>query len=643
MKRFYFIILFICAYFSASAQCTQVNEDGSVTITYAASPSAEIEREDDGQWTVIGNLEEGTYTDHGVNANEKSVKYRMASLVTAPEFSTILLTVTESGNVADEYVGNWNTDQNASTYKLYSKLFSESEYAFVEEAEPGVLIKQAEQMSVCGIQYRVEAIYNDCSSFSNIVQMAKQDNEGPDTPELLPLSVDIQTQQLVISWKPSQASDTKGYVVCKINENGIRDTLTVIERGDITSYVCEPCSVTDTNKISVFAFDYCRNSSPNSQTYNNIVLKGKRSDCNEPLTLSWNAPDNSVQIRQYEIYMATDEDQTYNLIAQTADLSYQVQLPAINGNVYLYVKHEGCSNVISLDLNNADTLDFIYLETASVSEDNMEITLVAYLDALKEVRGYQLYRQTDDGEFEKVKDIAYTGYSTITMTDELFLPANEHLYTYYLAAPDLCGGNYTYSNSLTAMQLQVDASNQSKIKLSWTPFRPQNWTVTAYQVYRFAERDMQNAEKIGTTTANSYIDNADNMVSATDRTFYVVKAVTNNTSNPDITEYEAVSSNAYAKFESVLFVPTAFCPKDGVHENLKTFKPACHFVRAGTYSFKVFNRQGTLLFETNDTDQGWNGKYKDEFCPVGTYVYKVSFTDSDGMEQNKGGIFLLYD
>ena len=223
------------------------------------------------------------------------------------------------------------------------------------------------------------------------------------------------------------------------------------------------------------------------------------------------------------------------------------------------------------------------------------------------------------------------------------MSANEHDYTYYLAAPDLCGGNYTYSNQLTAMRLEVDASNSSRIKLSWNPFKPVNWNVEGYEVYRFAEKDFENAEYIGKTFANSYTDDVENIVSSTDRTYYYVKAVTSTSDNTDINAFGINSSNNYAKFESILFVPNAFAPKDGVHDNIRTFKPACHFVRSGTYSFKVFSRAGEVLFETNDPDKGWDGKYKGEYCPVGTYVYKISFIDSDGMEQNKGGAFLLYD
>ena len=44
-------------------------------------------------------------------------------------------------------------------------------------------------------------------------------------------------------------------------------------------------------------------------------------------------------------------------------------------------------------------------------------------------------------------------------------------------------------------------------------------------------------------------------------------------------------------------------------------------------SFKIFDRQGTLLWETDDITQGWDGKYKGEFVQQGAYVYLVEYYD----------------
>jgi gliding motility-associated-like protein len=54
----------------------------------------------------------------------------------------------------------------------------------------------------------------------------------------------------------------------------------------------------------------------------------------------------------------------------------------------------------------------------------------------------------------------------------------------------------------------------------------------------------------------------------------------------------------------------------------------------------IYNRWGEKVFESNDIDFGWDGRYRGEFVSAGIYVYKmhIVFLD-DHTEQNlQGGI-----
>ena len=37
--------------------------------------------------------------------------------------------------------------------------------------------------------------------------------------------------------------------------------------------------------------------------------------------------------------------------------------------------------------------------------------------------------------------------------------------------------------------------------------------------------------------------------------------------------------------------------------------------------FAIFNRWGEKIFESNSTDNGWDGTYKSLLCDAGVYVY----------------------
>ncbi|MBQ4421016.1 MAG: gliding motility-associated C-terminal domain-containing protein [Bacteroidales bacterium] len=61
------------------------------------------------------------------------------------------------------------------------------------------------------------------------------------------------------------------------------------------------------------------------------------------------------------------------------------------------------------------------------------------------------------------------------------------------------------------------------------------------------------------------------------------------------------------------------------------------------HSFEIFSRWGTMVFETNDISQGWDGKYKGKYCPQGVYTYRVLYIGKDNLMYEKTGeVMLLY-
>lgn len=73
-----------------------------------------------------------------------------------------------------------------------------------------------------------------------------------------------------------------------------------------------------------------------------------------------------------------------------------------------------------------------------------------------------------------------------------------------------------------------------------------------------------------------------------------------------------------------VYVPNAFTPGNNDFIN-DSFKPVTNCVH--DYSFLIFNRWGEKLFETTDSQEGWNGQFKGKICKQEVYVYKITFTD----------------
>ena len=74
------------------------------------------------------------------------------------------------------------------------------------------------------------------------------------------------------------------------------------------------------------------------------------------------------------------------------------------------------------------------------------------------------------------------------------------------------------------------------------------------------------------------------------------------------------------------YVPNAFTPNgDGQNDIFRAIPVGF----ANTTYFRVFNRYGLLLFETNQYLKGWDGTYNGKLQPNGVYVWTVAGIDKD--------------
>ncbi len=90
----------------------------------------------------------------------------------------------------------------------------------------------------------------------------------------------------------------------------------------------------------------------------------------------------------------------------------------------------------------------------------------------------------------------------------------------------------------------------------------------------------------------------------------------------------------------VIKVPNAFTPnRDGLNDELL----ATNADLAKNFSFKVFNRNGQLIFSTSNPLQGWDGRFKGNPQETGTYVWMLSYIDpwNGKFVQQKGTSILL--
>src|SRR5690606_3692430 len=80
-------------------------------------------------------------------------------------------------------------------------------------------------------------------------------------------------------------------------------------------------------------------------------------------------------------------------------------------------------------------------------------------------------------------------------------------------------------------------------------------------------------------------------------------------------------------------VPSAFSPNnDGQNDILYVYGAGIE-----TLDFKLYNRWGQLVFETNSLDKGWDGVYKGKPQEMESYGYTLNATFTDGTTQSRQG------
>jgi len=84
-------------------------------------------------------------------------------------------------------------------------------------------------------------------------------------------------------------------------------------------------------------------------------------------------------------------------------------------------------------------------------------------------------------------------------------------------------------------------------------------------------------------------------------------------------------NSIYIQGYSNLYIANAFTPDaDGVNDY---FKPSLYGFSPENYQFKVFDRWGALLYNTNNILDRWDGTYNGTISPQDVYVWKVEAVD----------------
>jgi hypothetical protein len=495
------------------------------------------------------------------------------------------------------------------------------------------------------INFRVtQGDASGCFSVSSTDGEWFRDNQGPAMTTIDTVSVNPGTGLATISWFVDSVPDTQGYVIYQFNGTSY-DSIGAVS-GINNLFFTFPLSQASSTieSFSVAPYDSCRNLGPLSDRHNTILLEESFEKCAASVSLDWNSYSNMAGgVTKYEIWVRENAG-PWNLdgFVPPTVTSYQ-KILTVQGALYEFVIRAvggagktSSSNVISRLADIYDQPDFLYVRRASV--ENGGVIVDCHTDPTGDVIAYRLYHsRSSSGTFDLVQEIPFIPVSGIQFNDVFNDPSSGPQY-YKVSAVDSCGSELTVSNVAKTVFLQAEGGDDFISTLNWDDYSGWPGPTGSFYIYRVVN-GIRQAIPFMMVSADTFTvthDVSSIPLDPGDNYCYVVEALEDSVNSFGFQD-RVFSNEACAPQAPLLYVPNAFTPggKNPV------FMPVVLFAQPETYSLRVLNRWGQIVFESGNPTLGWDGRFESRDAPVGIYIYQVVFKGYNLKEVRKTGTVLL--
>ncbi|MCX6257201.1 MAG: gliding motility-associated C-terminal domain-containing protein [Bacteroidia bacterium] len=508
-----------------------------------------------------------------------------------------------------------------------------------------------------------------------------QDVTPPEPVTINFVTVDYNTGNVTIDWKPSTSIDVAGYYVYykhyTIGTNYIWENLKLTGiLAPATTYIHHfndiptPCLAnSEAESYRVAAYDQVvpvpnvsQMCDPHTTMYMNINFE----PCYARNRISWTPYLTwTSSVFQYEIYYKiTPLPGIWTLLATVPgnqisythnnlipDANYEYYIKAIDGSQTL-TSTSNKKQVTSTMPHPPTVLNADYCTVNGVNRVDLSFTI----DTTADVISYKLIRaDSTQQNYDTIKVFPASSVvgNKIRYTD--YFDVNTSFYYYKLVAVNTCNVDISFSNVASNIILNVTPKDDMTNSLIWNNYRTWRGGIKEYQIFRINDNDTTMIATIpyGDTTYSDNlqnylyfygnptpIQNPYNLQPRLKGSFcYFLRAYEGDT-NPYNIHGISTSNSVCAEQFTRIFVPNAFTPNDdGLND---VFFPYITFTDITDYSFIVYDRWGNIVFQTSDTRGSWNGHINGNKAASGVYVYVVRYKSADNTTNQKTGSFTLY-
>ncbi|MBX3163126.1 MAG: gliding motility-associated C-terminal domain-containing protein [Bacteroidetes bacterium] len=504
----------------------------------------------------------------------------------------------------------------------------------------------SDTLSICGdsISYQIKLADNiGCISSSNIQRGKFSDTKPPARPYIDSISV-LPNGQTVLAWRVPYDKDIAKYQIYYRSAAGVTQTFDVVQGRQNTSYTYTfTTAETQTVKLFVAAIDSCPNAVPGlyDESVRTMFLETEYDKCAYETSLTWSEygamPNGFLE---YRIYYSED-NLTFTQVGATKNTTFTHGNVSPDKTLCYFVRAVNSTQTISSSSNRVyffstqvPAPNFVYLKSASI-KSNTSAELRFYIDTSKTATGIEIHRSSNGTTFTAIGFLPSNGSPNLSFTDK-DIKASSQSYFYKGIIRDSCGNAQTVSNLARTMLLKAESDkNEIYTKhLSWNNYNGFSGGIERYNVYRVID-DVQQTNPVANTSSvnTAFDDRIEEEAASGSKVEYLVEAI-EGSGNPYNIKESSFSNLVQVYVEGTIFIPTAFAPR-GVN---KIWKPVPVFIDKAEYRVTVFDRWGKKVFETDNSEEGWDG----EDFSDGVYVYLIRYKNSRGeYKEEKGTLFLM--
>lgn len=613
--------------------------------------------------TTIGNRNQTTFSHLGIDANATSFRYIIGTTCSAnitsfsDTVSSIKLRVSNPNNGLA--VLNWNrifspNNPTASNQYLIYREYPLGTWTLIDSVNYGNEFYR-DTITICDdtINYRVSVANINCVSQSSIDGDNFSDVLPPNSPYIKAVSVDINTNLATITWHKGYPEDTEAYIILKsIGGAWVPiDTVFGINNTNYTYFLSN--ATNESECYGIAAFDSCRygnplsaNTSPMSSPHCTIYLETQRNVCDQTVSLTWNNYSTwQSGVLNYEIFYGINGG---SFLSHSTVTGNSATIRNINPNsLYCFYVRAVSNNLFDTSFSNQTcifsnypfTSDTNYLQNVSVLAKN-EIELKIYTPNYNTINGYTINRSMNNSPFVEIAQVIRTTNPTTYIDNNV--QTNLNSYIYNVVPIDGCDNktNKT-SNSAGNILLKIDEQKGSYLnKLSWQPYATWNGNITSYSVFRILG-GIPTIIATVPASINEYEDDISLFFSSSSDGQFCYYVQAQESLNQFGLSETSLSNKVCAKPSEIIYIPNSFTPRDANGLN-DTFRPIIGFANYNKYSFKIYNRLGQVVFSTTEINEGWDGKYKDNFIKTDIFIYEVLIETTEGRPIKKTGHLTVF-